>query len=204
MRSTAPNKPETSPERLMASFQDRGDAEAFEQIVSRFLAPALAAAHEVLSDHALAEDAVQEAFLRVVRWRDRYLPAKPFSSWFYAILRNLCTDMLRRRARRAKLMQAVADRGGAPSGRVPDGPSDSLDLLAGLPRGERAVLTLRIVHDLAFRDVAAALGISEEAAKKRAQRGLRRLREQSYVSQAPRRAAALPGARRAAEEDAVA
>lgn len=87
------------PQRLMARFQDRGDAEAFEQIVSRFLAPALAAAHEVLSDHALAEDAVQEAFLRVVRRRDRYLPAKPFSSWFYAILRNLCTDMLRRRAK---------------------------------------------------------------------------------------------------------
>ncbi len=35
---------------------------------------------------------------------------------------------------------------------------------------------LRIVHGLGFRDVAAALGISEEAAKKRAQRALKRLR----------------------------
>ena len=53
-----------------------------------------------------------------------------------------------------------------------------MDMLAGLPKDAQAVLTLRIVHDLPFRDVAAALGISEEAAKKRAQRALRLLRKQ--------------------------
>jgi len=89
-----PEKHETSAEGLMARFQDQGDGEAFEQIVWRFLPPALAAAQEILSDHALAEDAVQEAFLRVIRGRDRYLPSKPFSSWFYTILRNLCTCLL--------------------------------------------------------------------------------------------------------------
>jgi len=198
-----PNQRETSAEALMARFQRRGDAEAFEQIASRFLPPALAAAHSILADHALAEDAVQEAFLRVIRGRDRYLPTRPFSSWFYTILRNLCTDMLRRRARRARLLEALAGNAGPPA--VPAGhdPPGSLDLLAGLPKGDRAVLTLRIVHDLAFRDVAAALGISEEAAKKRAQRGLRRLRERYYVAQAPRRTEAPPPARQAAREDAV-
>jgi len=42
---------------------------------------------------------------------------------------------------------------------------------------ERDVLTLRVVHGLTFREVAAALEITEEAAKKRGQRGLRRLRK---------------------------
>ena len=45
------------------------------------------------------------------------------------------------------------------------------------------MLVLRIVHGLGFRDVAAALGISEEAAKKRAQRALKRLRAKVYDSE---------------------
>jgi len=49
---------------------------------------------------------------------------------------------------------------------------------------------LRIIHGLGFRDVAAALGISEEAAKKRAQRALRRLRTKIHDSK--RQPGALP------------
>jgi DNA-directed RNA polymerase specialized sigma24 family protein len=50
-----------------------------------------------------------------------------------------------------------------------------------VPAGERDVLVLRIVEGLPFADVAAALDISEEAAKKRAQRGLSRLRDHVLV-----------------------
>ena len=166
----------------MARFQARLDANAFERIVSRFLSPALAAAGQILSDAALAEDAVQETFLRLVRGREAYVATKPLASWFYAILRNVCTDMLRRRARQARLVREAALHGAAQPRRREADPSDSLDLLADLPKAARAVLTLRIVHNLSFRDVAAALGISEEAAKKRAQRALRRLREQASAA----------------------
>ena len=56
------------------------------------------------------------------------------------------------------------------------------ELLGALARSDQDVLVLRIVHGLGFRDVAAALGISEEAAKKRAQRALRRLRAKIHDS----------------------
>jgi len=170
----------TSCESLMRRFQDRLDAEAFDEIVRRFTAPALAAARQILSDPSLAEDAVQETFLRVVRGRRKYCPTKPFSSWFYAICRNVCTDMLRRQARQAKLVATAADCR-PPASRAPWEGLDVPDLLAKLPHGDRTVLTLRIVHGFSFRDVAAAVGISEEAAKKRAQRALRRLREDSAM-----------------------
>jgi len=177
----------------MSSFQRTGDAEAFARLVSRLLAPASGVAQQLLSDRSLVEDAVQEAFLRVVRNRARYDKSKAFTSWFYAILRNVCRDMLRSRARRTKLIQEAAfhrspsvESDPAPTGEV-------LGLLDRLPGGERNVLMLRIVHDLTFRDVGAALGISEEAAKKRAQRGLKRLREKYVARQ--RRAAALASVR---------
>ena len=164
----------------MARFQETLDEKVFEQIVDRFLAPALAVAGQILSDTAAAEDAVQEALLRVVRRRERYRSSLPFANWFYAVLRNVCKDMLRRQARRARAMQDLAARRDAPA--APMTPAaDTLELLAKLPAAARAVLGLRIVDQLPFRDVAAALGISEEAAKKRAQRALRRLRELSGV-----------------------
>jgi len=172
-------------ERLMARFRSRLDSAAFDHLASRFLRPATAVAQEILSDRTLAEDAVQEAFLRLIRHRDRYDPAKPFAPWFYAIVRNVSVDLLRRRARyREALDDLVArlpdDAMVEPFAETPDGPmaaSGATDLLALLPRGERAVLVLRIVEGMPFREVAAALGLSVEAAKKRAQRGLRRLRD---------------------------
>lgn len=164
----------------MARFQETLDEKVFEQIVDRFLAPALAVAGQILRDTAAAEDAVQEALLRVVRRRERYRPSLPFSNWFYAVLRNVCRDMLRRQARRARAMQDLAARRDAPAAPM-TAAADALELLAKLPAAARAVLVLRIVNQLPFRDVAAALGISEEAAKKRAQRALRRLRELSGV-----------------------
>ena len=193
---------DTSSESLMARYQSRLDGAAFEEIVARFLAPALAVARQILTDRALAEDAVQEAFLRLVRRREQYVAPKPFSSWFYAILRNVCRDMLRRRARHKEMLEraAVREAAAAPAVEL----LDTLDLLGGLPRKARAVLTLRIVHDMAFRDVAAALGISEAAAKKRAQRALRQLRKRRAVQELLRDELSPQPARRRAEEQAPA
>ena len=172
-------------ERLMARFRSRLDAAAFDHLAGRFLRPATAVARQILSDRTLAEDAVQEAFLRLIRSRDRYDPAKPFAPWFYAIVRNVSVDLLRRRARYREALDDLAARvpaGAAvePPAGVADGPAvgtGAAALLGLLPRGERAVLVLRIVEGMPFREVAAALGLSEEAAKKRAQRGLQRLRD---------------------------
>ncbi|MFB0524495.1 MAG: RNA polymerase sigma factor, partial [Phycisphaerae bacterium] len=141
---------------------------------SSYMSPALAVAQQILSDHALAEDAVQESFLKVIRKRQQYIPGSPFSCWFYAIVRNVCVDILRKQARRKKVIEETSI-SGEPSTQQTD-LSEISKLLDVLTSGERDVLVLRIVHGLRFRDVAAALGISEEAAKKRAQRALKRLR----------------------------
>jgi RNA polymerase sigma-70 factor (ECF subfamily) len=138
----------------------------------------------MLLDEALAEDAVQDAFIRVIRKRHQYIQSEPFSSWFYAILRNVCIDMLRKRRRDQKLAGRLccelSDR------TVVKSASRELSLLDMLPSRERTVLELRVVHSMSFKEVAVALDISEEAAKKRAQRGLRKLRQK--LSRAERRA----------------
>jgi RNA polymerase sigma-70 factor (ECF subfamily) len=166
----------TSDEALMSQYQEHLDATAFDQLVTRYFPSALAVARQIISDGALAEDAVQETFLHILRQRKRYLPSLPFSRWFYTILRNVCRDMLRRRSRQAELLKKAAVRQPSPERRTS---SDTLEHLATLPAEMRRVLVLRVVHSLSFRDIAAALGITEEAAKKRAQRALRRLRRKT-------------------------
>ena len=164
----------------MVRFQTRLDSHAFDRIVSAYMKPAEGVARQILSDRTLAEDAVQESFLRVIRKRRQYAPPSPFSCWFYAIVRNVCADMLRKRHRETRRIREIA------AGRERESSGDNSpqipELLNVLARSDRDVLVLRIVHGLGFRDVAAALGISEEAAKKRAQRALRRLRARIHDS----------------------
>lgn len=174
-----PDSSVISHEALMARFRRTLDSRAFRRIVSYYTGPALGVARQILSDRVLAEDAVQEAFLRVVRCRDQYNPSKPFSCWFYTILRNICKDMLRQRTRHIKAIGEIAD---WPKS-VAENPSHSFDvqeLLQALPASEQVVLNLRILHEMPFRDIAAIVGISTEAAKKRAQRGLRSLRQRMH------------------------
>lgn len=166
---------ETTHEALMGRFRTALDQTAFERLVRDYASGAVAVANQMLGDSALAEDAVQETFVRIIKKRDQYVRSNPFSRWFYAILRNVCIDMLRKRQRNQRLArQMICEISENAPGKPPSDGAALLDLL-GSP--ERSVLELRVVNSMSFKEVAAALDISEEAAKKRAQRGLRKLRQ---------------------------
>ena len=172
---------------LMMRFKRRLDETAFERLICDYTPPAAALAHQMLRDPALAEDAVQEAFVRVIRKRRQYVSSRPFSHWFYAILRNICIDMLRKRKREKDAVLHLTHRFKRYVRNEPA--SDDLSLLNTLPLHERFVLKLRVVHSMTFEEIAVALDISEEAAKKRAQRGLRKLRQQIEQAERVRRQA---------------
>ena len=159
----------------MKRFKRSLDQGVFEQLVEDYAAGAAAVSNQILGDRALAEDAVQEAFIRVIRKRRQYVASSPFARWFYTILRNVCIDMLRRRDRNMALTRRFGDEI-AKSGAIKSHSGD-LALLEMLAPLERHVLELRVVHSMSFKEVASALDISEEAAKKRGQRGLRKLRQ---------------------------
>ena len=171
-----------SDEELMAELRSKADDAAFEELARRYTDRAYRAALAMLGAPAAAEDAVQECFLRLVRARRSYRPDSRFSPWFYAMLRNACRDEIRRRGR------ASAARGAGPRPDEGQPPHAELELreagaaagraLAQLPEAEREVLILRVLGGLRFAEIAAVCGISPEAAKKRAYRGLERMRRE--------------------------
>jgi len=165
---------------LMIAYQ-HGDGSAFETLYGQ-LAPQLGGYLRALCrDATRAEDLLQDAFLQMHRSRHTYLPPRPVKPWIYAIARNVFL-MSRRAAGRRARHESVADEV------LPDIPvpaemerlADRTALqraIAVVPPDRREAMLLHHVWGFSFREVGAVLGVSEAAAKLRAHRGVRALRE---------------------------
>ena len=127
---------------------------------------------------AEAEDCFQETFLSALRAYPRLRPDSNLRAWILTIAHRKALDVHRARRRRPVAVAEVEvdSRGGEqPAGAVPDG--DLWSAVAALPPRQRAAVLLRCAGDLSHRQVAHALGCSEEAARRSAYEGLKKLRE---------------------------
>jgi RNA polymerase sigma factor (sigma-70 family) len=125
--------------------------------------------------HDAADDCFQETFMAAMRAYPRTRIDNP-RAWVLTIAHRKALDHHRARARRPVPVGAVPD---APAPEAPDATGDGVwERVSDLPPKQRAALLLRFAGDLSHREVAAALGCSEEAARRSAHEGLKRLREE--------------------------
>jgi RNA polymerase sigma factor (sigma-70 family) len=122
-----------------------------------------------------AEDCLQETFMSALRAYPRLRNADNLRAWLYTIAQRKATDTVRRRARRpTRDLEGVEP--GAPAHEVAD---DGLWAHVGqLPSKQRTAVVHRFVLDLAYADIGARMGISEEAARQNVSAALRRLRRE--------------------------
>lgn len=150
-----------------------GDEAAFEDLIRPLLEPGLRLAFAMLGNRADAEDATQEAVTRAWRRLGQLRPGAPMRPWFLAIVANQCRSVRRSRwFRVARLPELLRDVAWAD-------PAERLDLasaLRRLPPTDRQALFMRYYLDLPLAEVAAALGVTEAAARVRLHRACRRLR----------------------------
>ncbi len=140
-------------------------------------------ARRALGDSGLAEEAVQEAFLRAWQAADRFDDRLgSLRTWLFAILRNVVIDLSRARAVRPRL--APADRaGGEP---VHDLGAESIDSVLVAGQVEEALGKISPDHRMAlvevqmkgrsYADVAAECGVPVGTIKSRVFYGLKALR----------------------------
>jgi RNA polymerase sigma-70 factor (ECF subfamily) len=156
-----------------------GSLPTFERLYQAHGGPMKSIALNLLGNVADAEDAVQEAFLKVYRGARRFRGGSSFSTWLYRILVNTCYDLLRKRRRRAEgpLPADVA----LISGRESDHPLRlSIEVaLRRLDFRERTVFLLCEVEGFSHREAAEVLDVNENTsrtllfrAKKQLQRSL--------------------------------
>jgi RNA polymerase sigma factor (sigma-70 family) len=120
-----------------------------------------------------ADDCFQETFLSAMRAYPRLRSTSSPRAWVLTIAHRKALDHYRQRSRGAIAVEAV------PEIAVEDAePRDheTWDRVRALPPKQRAAVLLRYAGDLSHREVAAALGCSEDAARRSAHEGLKRLR----------------------------
>ena len=116
-----------------------------------------------------ADDAFQETFLRALRGYPKLAHGGHLRAWAFTIATRVALEARRRRDPGVAAPEPAAD-DARPA-------YAELEHLSGeLPTTERAAVVLRYGYDLAYADIAAALGSSEEAARQAASAGVRRLR----------------------------
>lgn len=155
-----------------------GDAGALGALFRRWSAPLLRYLERMTGDAGVAEELVQETFLRVHRARERYSPEARFSTWLYTIANHLALNELRRPHQRFDHRSVDEDDDErAPLVLAGDPPrtEERIDAkregaavaaaLAELPERQRAALWLTAVEGLSYADVASSLGTSEKSVK---------------------------------------
>ena len=127
--------------------------------------------------HTEAEDCFQETFIAALRAYPRVRADSNLRAWVLTIAHRKALDAHRARARRALPVAdpaAVDGRQSASAG-MPD--EELWQAVGELPARQRSAITLRYLADLPHRDIAVAIGCSEEAARRSLHEGLKKLRE---------------------------
>ena len=159
-----------------------GDADAFVELYDRYLPRLLAWARKRVGEHAA--DLTAEVFARAWLQRRRFHDRSGGSAgpWLFGIAANVLRDSLRRQ----RVESAARRKLGLPEAVAPDEdleaveerlslPAAAVRAASELPAGERELLRLRVVEERPYREIAERLGCSQQAARLRVSRALRRL-----------------------------
>jgi RNA polymerase sigma-70 factor (ECF subfamily) len=183
-----PSPPEAGEDlsRLVARAQ-AGDREAFEALLQRYEGKALAIARQMGLSADDAQDAAQDAFLKLFRYLGRFRGGESFTNWFYRIVVHATYDHLRRRGAPTLRLEGEAlarAEGIADPARRAEGEAEArqtqarlLAALRFLTPPERAVFVLRELHGLDTEVVAAALRVSRVTVRRHSMNARQKLRQ---------------------------
>jgi RNA polymerase sigma-70 factor (ECF subfamily) len=145
-----------------------GDREAFEALAVQAIDRLYGAAILILGDRSMAEDAVQEAFLRAWRGLPKLRDRERWDAWLHRVLLNACMDVaksVRMPAIELEPWFAVNEEDSFET--EVDARDEVSRALARLNPRQRAVLVLRYFLGLSVPELAQALGVPLGTAKSR-------------------------------------
>lgn len=164
-----------------------GDDDALAILVERTRPTLYRVALAVTHDAALADDIAQEALVRALTRRFTFLARGPVLAWMKKIALRLALNRRRDSARRRELLSAqegtAVAMAKAPFGVHPESllldderRHEILRALEALPERQREVLSLRVVGEFSFAEIARLLSISEANARVTSSQALQKVK----------------------------
>lgn len=174
-------------EQLMLEYA-AGNSKAFEELFRRYGKKLYNLFLRFLNNTELAQDLLQECFLRVIESSGRYQPKKAFSNWIFTIAMNLIRDKYREQTRRK--MEPISE-SLEPEKLEPNLLSEStykdlektqikeaiVTAMNTLPKEQREIIILSKYQGFSFSEISEILNLSPAAAKQKAYRGMQSLRK---------------------------
>jgi RNA polymerase sigma-70 factor, ECF subfamily len=170
-----------------------GDDAAFEYLVTKFRRPMLSFMYRMARNTSVAEELVQEIFLRVYRSRATYNAEAKFSTWLYRIATNLAVNHARDTKYEKPELAVNLDEADSETGQSPDladgTPTAEQMLLRrerlaairqhvhNLPERQRMAVLMHKYQGMDYRQIAEVLKLSESATKSLLFRAYETLRE---------------------------
>jgi RNA polymerase sigma-70 factor (ECF subfamily) len=168
----------------------RRDPEALGEFFELYFDRLYNVAYHIVGDRPLAEDVLQEVFLKVHRAADQIDPERDPGPWLATLTRNACRERWRRRGRRVDRHARSLDNGSGLKERLSatgNGPENGAlrserdrtiaKALMQLPGELREVVVLRDYHGLSHDEIAAVVGARGATVRKRYSRALAGLRQ---------------------------
>ena len=179
----------TGDEALMLAYRG-GDARAFEILYARHKDALYRYLLRQCRIAAVAEELFQEAWMTLIKARERYEPRAKFTTYLYRLAHSRLIDYYRRQSTGVPISYDT-DADEPLVERVPDGemrqPENALDarrqvnhllaLIEQLPEAQREALLLREEGGMAIEQIAEATGVSVETAKSRLRYAVAKLRQ---------------------------
>jgi len=172
------------------NLAQKGDQEAFTQIVETYQNPVYNLCYRMLGTPQAAEDAAQETFWRAFKNLDRYDQKRPFPTWLLSIAAHYCIDQQRRKRLPSIDLDEIIEYSAEDPAPNPESVAihsefseDVQRQMIHLSEGDRVVLVLRYWHELSEDEICETLNISKSAVKSRLHRARQHMAEQWSDSQ---------------------
>jgi RNA polymerase sigma-70 factor, ECF subfamily len=159
------------------------DADAYQLLLLNYQPRLQRVLRQMVDSESLAEDLVQDVFLRVWRARKNYQPTAKFSTWIFHIATNVASNAVRDRGRKREYQAAAGNmqsEAGMPleemaiasTGQIPVRRLDKVEraemvqaAVQALNQRQRTALLLSKFENLSYQEIADAMGLSVQAVK---------------------------------------
>lgn len=155
----------------------KGDHHAYSNIVRLMQQDLFRYCYPMMMNREDAEDMVQETFIRAYENLGKYREQGQFKGWLFTIANRTCLNKLKRRHRFRALTKKLGEETSR-STLVEDSNLEALSLLDSISPKARAVMVLRVLHDMSYEEISHILGMSTSSLRKQYERARKQLVEQ--------------------------